>query len=105
MQAAARLLTAVQQRTAAFATLLREAAPADDEIAEMLRSTRERQRDDVGRAFQLLVGRAPTDAERDAMWAITSPEVYLLLVDESGWTTEQYETWAAETLERVVPRA
>ena len=65
----------------------------------------ERQRDDVGRAFQLLVGRAPTDAERDAMWAITSPEVYLLLVDESGWTTEQYETWAAETLERVVPRA
>ncbi len=105
MQAAARLLTSVQMRTAAFATLLREAAPADDEIAEMLRSTRERQREDISRALELMIGRAPTGAERDGVWAITSPEVYLLLVDESGWTTEQYETWAAETLERVVPRA
>jgi AcrR family transcriptional regulator len=105
MQAAARLLTSVQMRTAAFATLLREAAPADDEIAEMLRSTRERQREDISRALELMIGRAPTGAERDGVWAIASPEVYLLLVDESGWTTEQYETWAAETLERVVPRA
>ena len=39
------------------------------------------------------------------MWAITSPEVYLLLVDESGWTPEQYEAWVADTLERVVPRS
>ena len=39
------------------------------------------------------------------MWAIASPEVYLLLVEESGWTPEQYEAWVTETLERVVPRS
>ena len=86
IRAAARLLTAVHVRTAAVAMLLRQAAPADDEIAEMLQSTRERQRGDVAGALELILGRPPTPAERDGVWAIASPEVYLLLVEESGWT-------------------
>jgi AcrR family transcriptional regulator len=105
IRAAARLLTAVQVRTAAVAKLLRQAAPADEEVAEMLQSTRERQRRDIVMALQLMIGRAPTTSERDGVWALASPEVYLLLVDESGWTPEQYESWVAETLERVVPRS
>jgi AcrR family transcriptional regulator len=103
--AAARLLTAVHRRTAAVATLLRQAAPADDEIAEMLRSTREGQRNDVAGAIALVIGRTATSSERDGVWAIASPEIYLLLVEESGWTPDQYEAWIAETLERVVPRS
>jgi hypothetical protein len=43
--------------------------------------------------------------ERDGLWALTSPEIYLLLVEESGWTPEQYQAWMAETLERIVPRS
>lgn len=105
VRAAARLATAVQRRTVAVAKLLRQAAPADDEIAEMLQSTRERQRRDVATALELILGRPPTATERDGMWAIVSPEVYLLLFEESGWTAEQYETWVAATLERVIPRS
>lgn len=105
LEAAARLVTTVQLRTAAVAKLLREGAPADDEVAEMLQSTRDRQRRDVATALELIVGRPPTAAERDGVWAIVSPEVYLLLVEESGWAPEQYEAWVAATLERVVPRA
>lgn len=105
VRAAARLLTAVQVRTAAIAKLLRQAAPADEEIAEMLQSTRDRQRRDVATALELIVSRPPTAAERDGVWAIASPEVYLLLVEESGWAPEQYEAWAAATLERVIPRS
>ena len=71
----------------------------------MLQSTRDRQRRDVATALELIVGRPPTAAERDGVWAIVSPEVYLLLVEESGWAPEQYEAWVAATLERVVPRA
>ena len=44
IRAAARLLAVVQARTAAIAKLLREAAAADQGIADMLQSTRERQR-------------------------------------------------------------
>ena len=105
VQAAARLLTAVHLRTATIARLLRQAAPADDEIAEMLLSTRERQRSDVAAALELILSRPPTTAERDGVWAIVSPEIYLLLVEESGWTPEQFEAWVAATLERVIPRS
>lgn len=105
IRTAARLLTAVQMRTAAVAMVLRQAAPADGEIAEVLRSTRERQRVDVARALELVMGRAPTTSERDGVWALASPELYLLLVEESGWTPEQYEAWIATTLERVIPRS
>lgn len=103
--AAARLLTGIHGRTAPFAKVIREAAANDDEIADELRATRERQRSDVAAAAELIMGRAATLAERDGLWALTSPEIFLLLVEESGWTAEQYEAWMAKTLERVVPRS
>lgn len=103
--AAARLITGVHVRTAAFAKVLLEAAKTDHEIAEMLEATRERRRRDVVSAIALAVGRDPNAVERDGVWALTSPEVYLLLVESCGWTVDQYEAWMAEMLERVLPRS
>ncbi len=103
--AAAALTAAVHDRTGPFAKLIREAATTDEEIAEVLRATRERQRQDIEAGVALVLGRAPTAEERDGVWAILSPEVYLLLVHESGWPLDQYERWLAETLTRVLPRA
>jgi AcrR family transcriptional regulator len=105
IRSAAQLLTAVHARTAAVAKLLRQAAPTDEEIAELLATTRERQRTDVAAAIELVVGRPPTPAERDGVWAIASLEVYLLLVEESGWAPAEFEDWITETLERVIPRS
>lgn len=102
--AAAALLTTVHRRTAVFAGVIREAAPGDDQIAEVLAATRDRQRQDIGAGIELVIGRRPTAVELDEVWALASPEVYLLLVDVAGWTPEQYERWMAETLERVLPR-
>ena len=104
-RAAARMVTGIQERTAPFAKVLREAAASDEEIAQVLRANRERQRLDVATAMELVVGRAPTAVERDGCWALISPEVYLLLVEESGWTPDKYEEWLADVLERVVPRS
>lgn len=105
LAAAAQLVTAIHGRTAAFAKLLREAAPSDESMAEALRSTRERQRLDVEAGAHLIMGRKPTATERDGLWALLSAEVYTLLVEESGWSPEQYEKWVEHTLERVVPRS
>lgn len=105
IRAAARLLTEVHVRTIGVARLLREAAPTDSEIGEMLHATRERQRVDVGAALALVVGRPPNPTELDGVWAVASPEVYLLLVEQSGWTAQQYEDWIADTFERVIPRS
>jgi AcrR family transcriptional regulator len=102
--AAAAVVASVNARTAPFARLIRDAAVGDPEIAGVLRATRERQRADVAAGVGLILGRAPTDAERDGAWALVSPEVFLLLVDETGWSVEDYERWMAETLARILPR-
>jgi AcrR family transcriptional regulator len=103
--AAGRLLAGIYSRTGPIARVIREAAASDDEMGDELRATRDRQRRDVAVALELMMGREPTPSERDGVWALTSPEVYLLLVEESGWTPDQYAAWMAETLERVVPRS
>jgi AcrR family transcriptional regulator len=103
--AAARLVAQVNTRTAGFAKVLRQAAPTDEVIAELLEATRERQRRDVAAGVELMIGRTPTAAERDGVWALLSPEVYLLLVEASGWSPERYEEWIAETLGCVIPSA
>ena len=102
ISAAAQLIAVIHGRTAAFAKVIREAASSDAQIAEVLRATRERQRRDVGAGIELILEREQTAAERDGIWAVASPELYLLLVEESDWTPEQYEAWMAETLERVL---
>lgn len=103
--AAAAVVSAINVRTAPFARLIRDAAAGDPEIAAVLAATRERQRADVAAGIGLILGRPPTDTERDGVWALVSPEVFLLLVHETGWTTDAYERWVSDTLARVLPRA
>jgi AcrR family transcriptional regulator len=102
--AAARLVRGIYERTAPFAKVMREAAATDDELAAELTATRERQRRDVAAAAELIMGRPASATERDGIWAVTSPEVYLLLTEGSAWTADQYEEWMAETLARIIPR-
>jgi len=103
--AAARVVRDVHERTIPFARLIREAATTDPEIANVLDATRERQRADVAAGVELVIGRPPTDEERDGVWAVLSPEVFLLLVHESGWSPDQYQAWVASTLAQVLPRS
>ena len=103
--AAAHLNTQIHGRTAGLAKVLREAAAGDKAIAEMLLAARERQRLDVEAGASLLMGRVPTATERDGLWAVLSVEVYLLLVEVTGWSPATYEAWLAEALELLVPRS
>jgi len=103
--AAARLTTQIHGRTGGLAKVLREAASGDEAIADMLSAARERQRVDVEAGASLLMGRAPTVNERDGLWALLSVEVYLLLVEVTGWSPAIYEAWLAETLDLLVPRS
>ncbi len=103
--AAALLQTQVQQRTAGFAKVLREAAPTDSEIAEMLAAARERIRRDIAAGAELVIGRRLSDPELDGLGAVLSVEVYLLLVEVSGWSVERYQSWVAEAMERHLPNS
>lgn len=38
------------------------------------------------------------DSARDIVWTLISPEVYELLVNDRGWSPDQYEQWLAKAL-------
>ncbi|HTP26804.1 MAG TPA: TetR/AcrR family transcriptional regulator [Anaeromyxobacteraceae bacterium] len=40
----------------------------------------------------------------DVVWAMNSPELYLLLVDGRGWTPERYERWLSDSWRRLLLR-
>lgn len=103
--AAARLLTVVHRRTSGLARVVREAAPSDEGILEVLRATRQRQRQDIDAAATLIVGRQLPSAAVDELWVLLSPDVFLMFVDESRWTTDQYQSWAEATIARALPRS
>lgn len=42
------------------------------------------------------------ESARRVMWMYTSRDVYRMLVQEGGWTGEQYERWLADTLSQAL---
>jgi AcrR family transcriptional regulator len=46
--------------------------------------------------------RLPAEEAVETVWALTSPELYELLVRERGWTRQQYEEWLAAGLARLL---
>lgn len=97
-RAAARLVRAVNERTAGIGRALREAAAGDAELATRLHEAGERRRRDVEAGARLVAGRAVSDTERDGVWALSSAEVYELLVSHTGWSARRYEDWLARTI-------
>lgn len=100
--AAARLVTGIHRRTAGVNLALREAAASDPEAARRLREGEQRRRTNVEEGASLLTGRAVTAEECDGLWAVLDVEVYRLLTELRGWTTQQYETWLADVIDRLL---
>jgi AcrR family transcriptional regulator len=101
-RAAARLVTGIHQRTAGVVLALREAAASDRELARLLREAEQRRRINVDRGVSLITGRAVTAEECDGLWAVLAVEVYQLLTRLRGWTPQQYETWLADVIDRLL---
>ncbi len=105
MQLYGRLLAEIQPALAPLIRLLRESAPADEELARALEQhKRDRLEGMQGFAGLLHSRRAlkdglTTEAARDILWTMNSSEVYELLVAERNWTPEAYGSWIADTLE------
>ena len=42
------------------------------------------------------------DVAADIIWSMDSPEFYLLLVEQRGWSLESFERWLAEAWSRLL---
>jgi AcrR family transcriptional regulator len=107
----ARLTREVFSASVAEFELLRGAGAVASELAgvaaEVERRRRQRQAGLIGLLREQGALRADrTDEEAtDEMWALSSFDLYRLLILQRGWTPEQYESWLGEVLaERLLAR-
>jgi AcrR family transcriptional regulator len=103
--AAADVAADVNGRTVGLHRALHEGARTDENLADQSRLTDARRRESVAASAVLVAGRRITPTERDALWALTAPELHDLLIGRSGWTVRRYKTWLADTIVHQLTKA
>ena len=99
----ARNVRVVRERTGLLPQIVQQAAPVDEQIAELWERF---QHDFYERGMRVLArslqrdGALSTEPKTaaDILWALTHPDLYLLLVRERGWKPDAYERWLTDAL-------
>jgi AcrR family transcriptional regulator len=92
------------QRGADVLALLRAASQTEPDLAATWQEGERRRRRNSAQLVAGWSGRGalragvPEQEAIDVLWALTDPELYRLLVDDSGWAPERYEAWLTATL-------
>lgn len=105
LDAATRIITAALLRAVPLMKPLQEAAASDAAAKERLERYESVRRATIGAGLQLVLGQVPSPRVVDAMWALASPEVFIKLTRERGWSVDSYQSWLAETADAVLGRA
>lgn len=98
----------ILERRAAIDEIVRGAASADPAIAALWRRGKAQRYAGQRELLRIVVGGtawpAGVDMETaaDTLYAIGSPEIYLLLVVDRGWTGDDFERWYEATLSRLI---
>jgi AcrR family transcriptional regulator len=94
----------ILERAGPIFAVMRAAAPANPEIADLYGNIQEERLQNMTRVLGWISQHGPLReglTERtaaDILWTLTSADIYNLLVTERGWTGEQYTDWLADTL-------
>jgi AcrR family transcriptional regulator len=101
-------LRSIQQRLAPLFRVLQGAAPLDPELAALWQSISQRR----AKNMRLLAADlAATGRLRphlsvakaaDTIWSMNSPEFYLLLVEQRGWSPKEFEDWLVDAWIRLL---
>jgi AcrR family transcriptional regulator len=99
----ARNYLTIQERAAALERCLVIAAATAPELAELLADARRQRAMGTRLVIDRLVemGTVPPEHRApaaDILYALASPEVYLLLTEDRGWTAADYEEWLYHAL-------
>jgi hypothetical protein len=81
---------------------VQHAAAADSEMAALLRTNQMRLRAQVHEGMLAVARREVSETEVDAMFAVLSNDVFRLLTETTGWSDDQYASWVAATVARLL---
>lgn len=94
------------ERLAPFHRMLRNAGTGDPELAEYVAEDHANRREAQRANIRFIAAESPlrlsVDAAADTYSALANPDVYLLLVDQFGWTAETYRTWLADSIVKLL---
>jgi AcrR family transcriptional regulator len=92
----------IQPRLAPLIRVLQGAASLDSELEGVWQGISQRRADnmrllakDLAATGRLRSGLSESKAA-DIIWSMNSPEFYLLLVEQRGWSLEEYERWLGD---------
>ena len=98
--------TQISRRVAPIMRVLREAAAADPTFAATAKRITAQRRADMKAAAAILAGpeglRGDVDEMVGTLYVLYSPDVFLALTGDLGWSIKRYERWLAEMLYRTV---
>ena len=102
----AHLSRTILERAAPAHNALRSAAESDPKIQSLLAADQAR-RHTGQTAFVTMIAerarlRTTLEEATDIYWGLASPELYGLLVRTRGWSPDRYESWLADSLERLL---
>lgn len=108
IQMFAKRIQIIMANLAPILEVMRSAAKTEPEIAGLLRKFLDGKFQGMGYFIDCIVANGPLRKElnrftaTETVWMLTSAEVYTLLVVDRGWSSEEYTTWLAETLIRLL---
>jgi TetR/AcrR family transcriptional regulator, regulator of autoinduction and epiphytic fitness len=101
-------MAGIMERVAPLFEVMHVAAKTEPEIAEML----QRMLNERAEAMKVFInallsnGRLQdgltVESAADTVWALSSAEVYTLLVTERGWPVDKYQQWLVKALRRLI---
>jgi AcrR family transcriptional regulator len=92
----------IQPRLAPLIRVLQGAASLDSELEALWQTISQRRADNMRLLAKDLAGTGRPRAglaeskAADIIWSMSSPEFYLLLVEQRGWSLEEYEKWLGD---------
>lgn len=100
----ARNIRKMCERAASLESVLAAAAAADPQLRELHADSQRQRAAGARKVAELLDRKGPLragldlDTAADLLFALDSPELYLLLVATRNWTPSRYQQWLTETL-------
>jgi AcrR family transcriptional regulator len=101
-------ITEIMSRAAPIFEVIRIAAKTEPEISQRMTHLYKERMENMKTFVHHVAANGPLRDgldERDAaeiVWAITSPELYILLTDYRSWSQEQYSQWLVKILTRLL---
>jgi Transcriptional regulator len=104
----AEVVAANLDRVAVVSELMTDAAKTEPDFDRILQKLNKQRLEHMTFAVQQIAVNGPFRENieeayaRDTVWAFTSPEVFLLLTRDRGWSKEDYAQWLADMLTRAL---